>query len=308
MVWKKEGIIFTPNHHEDWMVTHAQVPTALVMEDRLTVFFATRNTAGQSHIAKLDLDSQNPKKIIALHKNPVLKPGKPGTFDEDGVMPSSIVRFKDKIWLYYTGWNKKVSTPYHNAIGVAVSHDNGDTFTRLHDGPILDRTLHEPYMAITPYVIAEQNSFKMWYASGIRWVKVAGKYEPVYVIKYATSADGLTWQRAPQICIMPRHEQEALCSPTVIFKNNCYKMWFSYRDSTHYRDGNSGYRIGYATSQDGISWERMDRQAGIELSESGWDSTMICYPCVFQHRKQLYMLYNGNSFGGSGFGYATQED
>ena len=305
MVWKKHGVIFAADHHSEWMTTHAQVPTTLVTADHLAVFFATRNTAGQSQIAKIDLDIHDPKKISALHVEPILNVGKPGTFDEDGVMPGSIVRVKDEIWLYYTGWNKKVSTPYHNAIGVAVSKDHGKTFTRLFDGPIIDRTMHEPFMAITPCVVRENNIFKMWYASGTSWVNIAGKYEPVYVIKYASSADGLTWQRSQQACIIPRHEQEALCAPTVVMEDECYHMWFSYRDSVDYRN-HHGYRIGYATSCDGMIWNRADAQAGIDVSESGWDAAMICYPNVFKHNNQLHLLYNGNGFGQSGFGYATQ--
>ncbi len=40
----------------------------------------------------------------------------------------------------------------------------------------------------------------------------------------------------------------------------------------------------------------------IDVSESGWDSEMIKYPCVFEHEGQLYMLYNGNSYGKTGIG------
>lgn len=307
MTWKKEGLIFTPTQQFSWMMSHAQVPTGILLNSNLIVFFSTRNAKGQSQIAKVILNAKNPREVISVDENPILKPGKPGTFDEDGVMPSSVVQVKNEIWLYYTGWNKKVSTAYHNAIGLAVSGDGGKTFHRLSDGPLLDRTREEPYLAITPCVRLEADLFKMWYASGIAWVNVQNKYEPVYVIKYASSKDGLTWQRQGQACILQKHEQEALCAPTVIKDNGCYKMWFSFRESNQFRDLQGSYRIGYAISSDGIHWERKDHEAGIQISENGWDSNMICYPSVIQHHHHWYMLYNGNDFGQSGFGYAIKQ-
>ena len=65
--------------------------------------------------------------------------------------------------------------------------------------------------------------------------------------------------------------------------------------------------IGYARSSDLKTWEREDEQAGIDVSEDGWDSNMIAYPYVVKTRNGVYLFYNGNGFGASGFGYAILE-
>ena len=44
---------------------------------------------------------------------------------------------------------------------------------------------------------------------------------------------------------------------------------------------------------------------GIDVSPTGWDSDMIEYPCVFEHKGRRYMLYAGNKFGATGFGLAV---
>jgi len=62
--------------------------------------------------------------------------------------------------------------------------------------------------------------------------------------------------------------------------------------------------MGYAESVDGYKFKRMDHKVGIELSETGWDSEMICYPNVFKHKNEIYLLYCGNGYGRTGFGYA----
>ena len=78
-------------------------------------------------------------------------------------------------------------------------------------------------------------------------------------------------------------------------------MWFCYRGTDF------PYRIGYAESDDAVSWIRRDDLAGIAASDNGWDSEMVCYPHVFDHGEHRYMLYNGNGYGASGIGLAVLE-
>lgn len=306
--WKKLGNIFQLASSPERSTTHAQVPTVLVMADRVRVYYAARNKEGRSFPAYVDLDRKNPTRIIDSCETPVIGFGKPGTFDDEGLMPAYVLEQPEGIWMYYSGWNRRVSVPYHNSTGLAVSTDGGRTFTRKFEGPVMDRTPEEPYLAVTPSVLREGNHWKIWYISGLRWEKIGEKYEPVYVIKYATSEDGIRWQRPNIQCIPQKHPLEAFSHPTVIKHNGIYHMWFCFRHSEDYRDGTGSYRIGYGRSKDGIAWERLDEKAGISVSSEGWDSTMQCYPYVSEIDGKTYMLYNGNGFGQSGIGLAEMED
>lgn len=80
---------------------------------------------------------------------------------------------------------------------------------------------------------------------------------------------------------------------------NGYRLWFSSRGES--------YRIRYAESDDGLVWRRVGDRAGIDVSAEGWDSEMIEYPCVFEHRGRSYLLYCGNGYGRTGFGIAVGE-
>ncbi len=84
-------------------------------------------------------------------------------------------------------------------------------------------------------------------------------------------------------------------------------MFFSYRYSTQYRGREKGYRIGYAVSDDMLHWTRDDAKAGIDVSDSGWDSEMISYAHVFELDGAIYMFYLGNQVGKHGFGLARLE-
>jgi predicted GH43/DUF377 family glycosyl hydrolase len=103
-------------------------------------------------------------------------------------------------------------------------------------------------------------------------------------------------------------ENECQAGPDVFYKDGLYHMYFAYREGLDFRNiPGRGYKIGYATSTDLINWERKDKEAGIEYSETGWDSTMHHYPHVFEVNGTHYMTFNGNDFGKYGFGLAILE-
>ena len=84
-------------------------------------------------------------------------------------------------------------------------------------------------------------------------------------------------------------------------------MFFCYKYSTNFRRNNRGYKIGYAWSDDMFNWTRDDEQAGIGLSDDGWDSQSIAYPHILQLDGETYMFYIGNEVGKYGFGIAQLE-
>jgi hypothetical protein len=130
-------------------------------------------------------------------------------------------------------------------------------------------------------------------------------------VKYAESSDGGEWIRHNVVCLEYQFDGEANARPCVIKENGRYRMWYCFRGSVAYRtDKAQSYRIGYAESADGVRWQRMDDRVGIDRSADGWDSVMMEYPFVYEHRGLKYMLYNGNGFGETGIGYAvlTEDD
>lgn len=305
MKWLKKGLIFRPEMGEDWMVSHAQVPTALVLEDRVRVYFSSRPERTLSLTSYVDLDKQDLSTVLYINPEPILKTGRPGTFDEHGIMPGSIVKKGDTICLYYSGWSQGVSVPYSNYTGLAISEDRGTTFSKVFEGPVIDRTKTELYSATSPCVYLSNDSWRMWYSSGTHWLEIDGKLEHTYEIKLATSVDGYNWTQTDKTIIAQRDEFEAITRPAVIKHDDTYHMWFSFRGSIGFRiNSNESYRLGYAFSDNLDVWSRRDELAGISLSDAGWDSKMIAYPNIVKIDDRVIMFYNGNNFGEDGFGYA----
>ncbi|WP_262150665.1 glycoside hydrolase family protein [Chryseobacterium foetidum] len=309
-MWQKKGRIHSIDNYNEWMVSHSCVPTAVLLDDQtIRIYYAPRNSEGKSIPTYIDVSAENPKKILYIHETPILELGELGTFDDGGIMPCSIVRVSETcLYLYYVGWNASVMVPYRNAIGLAISNDNGKTFQKAFRGAIVERNRDEPFFTASPCVFKQDEKWLMWYASSTGFVNSEGKPEPLYEIKYAYSTDGINWERPNITCIPPAEKYQCTARPTVIYEDSLYKMWFTYRGSFDYRDGKESYRIGYAESQDGLNWTRNDKQAGIDFSAEGWDSTMQTYPSVIEVENRKFLFYNGNGFGKTGIGYAEWED
>jgi predicted GH43/DUF377 family glycosyl hydrolase len=299
MQWTKQGKIFGPPG------VHAQGPTALSRDGFLRIYFATRPQPNVSVPIYIDVDPDDPKKILATHNAPLLDLGGPGSFDEFGIIPADVIEHGDEVWLYYTGWSRSPSVSYILSIGLALSRDGGRTFKKAYPGPIVGRTKYEPFMAMAPCILREAGCWHMWYGSGIGFHEIEGKHEPHYIIKYATSTNGVDWDQPNVACLEPRSASESNTRPGVIKMNGAYHMWFTYRGARDFRGGKNSYRIGYARSKDLLHWDRDDDCAGITVSEEGWDSAMVTYPYVIRIKDRYLMFYNGNGFGASGFGYAA---
>jgi len=302
MFWKKKGLIFNVKNNSPWMISHASVPIIDKIKNNIhRIYFSTRDTTNSSHVGFIEVNLDNPKKILKISKKPILSPGKLGTFDDYGVMATTILNYKNKKFLYYVGWNRRENIPFHWSIGLAISSNNGATFEKYSEGPILDRTTIDPFFVTSPTVIIEKNIWKMWYASGIKWKLHLGIPKPFYNLKYAESKDGINWKRNGKIVINFKTKKEhAIGRANILKEKNKYKMWYSY--------GINNYRIGYAESKDGIKWNRKDDEVGIDISKSGWDSKSIQHSFVFKYKNELFMLYTGNDYGKTGFGLAVLEN
>jgi len=309
--WKKLGRIFDPREVSDrpWMKEFAQGPCTLVFDDFVRVYFSCRpprDENGQyvSYTGFVDLERDNLFNILRVSEEPILELGEKGTFDEFGTYPASVIRVGDAIYAYYGGWTRCESVPFNVAIGLAISRDDGVTFERYERGPILSYSSDEPFVVSGPKVRRFGDYFNLFYIAGRRWIASDGGPEPVYKIRTAWSRYGTDWKRIGRDIIESKlGEDEAQASPDVIAGDGCLHMFFCYRHGAG-RD----YRIGYAFSTTTpYFWTRDDSKAGIDVSESGWDSEMVAYPHVFELDDSFYMLYLGNEVGRYGFGLARLE-
>ncbi len=297
-MWAPDGSLW-------WARSYALLPTVEVLsDDVIRVYFASLDDEKYGRVGFVDLDAGNPLRVVATSEKPVLDLGESGTFDDSGVNPSCVLRRAGVTSLYYIGWQRSHRVPYHLFAGLARS-DDGQSFTRTQRTPILDRTPEEPFIRSAMTIIEEAGGLVAWYPSASSWTVVGDTPYPEYAIRRATSADGVHWVPDGRVAIELAGgdgDEFGLGRPWVVRDAAAYSMWYSIRSRSR------PYRMGYAESADGVRWERRDEKVGISASDTGWDSEMICYPCVVDIRDRRYMFYNGNRHGSTGFGVAVLEE
>lgn len=317
MKWKKLGKIFDPTEHRlpNNCESFAQSPQTLVFDDFVRIYFTTREKEKSGkylgHIAYVDMD-KNFTEVKSVSDKTVIPLGGLGSFDEHGIFPMNVIRKGDEIYGYTSGLSRRVSVPLETSIGLAISRDNGLTYEKYGSGPVMSSSLHEPFLVCDAFVANFEGKYHMWYIYGLKWIKNAendGAPSRVYKIAHAVSKDGISWEREGRLLINDKiGDDECQALPTVVKIGDRYHMYFCYRQAIGFRkEKDKGYRLGYAYSDDLVNWVRDDEHAGIDVTEGDWDSDMMCYPHIFHCDDKVYLMYNGNEFGRTGFGLAVLE-
>ena len=306
MRWRKLGLVYGPDGSMPWAKTHAMIPTPVLLNsDVIRVFVTFCDHAGIGRPGYVDVSAQDPTRVLEVSQFPLLELGRPGTFDENGVLLCSVTDLGDgKIHMYYVGFELGAQIRYRLLTGLAISEDGGDTFKRFSSTPILERSDAELYFRGGPYCLAGADRFRLWYVAGSEWVDLEGKQMPVYDIRYAESEDGIIWPSEGEVQIaITDQDEHGFGRPCIIRKGNGgFRMFYSVR-----RRSFSSYRLGYAESADGRTWRRMDKNLNLDITPGSFDSDAIMYAAPIEIEGKLYLFYNGNNFGYDGFAVAELE-
>jgi hypothetical protein len=304
MLFKKQGLIFRPDLKTNIAQKRVMVACPLKIDDRrLRLYCGFANQDNVMRASFIDVDINDPSKLLDFQDQAALDIGAPGMFDDNGLCPSSIIRHAGKIYMFYFAFQLTVKVPYLTFSGLAVSEDEGLTFKRLTVTPVLDRTHTEPLMRSAPCVWYDEQAklFKIVYSSASSFKKIAsGKLLQRYELFYQESKDFRYWSDSGKLIITHSNEDEFGFGRPFYFKyNNKHLLFYSIRTQS------SGYSLGYASTEDFESWHRHDNLRGLNPGPQSWDNQNLSYPTLYQHRDKVYLFYCGNNLGDSGLGYAT---
>jgi len=220
--------------------------------------------------------------------NPVMQPGPPGSWDEHSIAHASVVIVGGTYHLFYSAEDASND----NRIGHAASPD-GIVWTKDPANPVIDIGVFGSW-AIHPFVMYYDNLFRMYYN---------GYDGLAQRIIYATSPDGTVWTRYTSTFMLEQglpgswddHELGPMC---VIAAGGMFHMWYTGWNTI------GDFRIGYATSPNGIIWTKDPANPVLSPGALGaWDDELVGLPVVM-NVDSLVMYYAG--YDGSSFqtGYA----
>jgi hypothetical protein len=306
MRWNKLGLVYGPDGSMPWAKSHAMTPTPFRLNaEVIRVFVTFCDANGVGRPGYVDVSANNPLNVLGVSQKPLLELGKPGTFDENGLLTCSVTDLgSGKLFMYYVGFELGMKIRYRLLTGLAISEDGGNTFSRYSPTPVLERSATEFYFRAGPYCLYKSQRYRLWYVAGSEWIDLGGKSMPVYDIRYTESDDGIHWPDKGEVKIaITESDEYGFGRPCVIPKPaGGFRMFYSVR-----RRSFGAYRLGYAESSDGYTWQRMDNKLNLDVTAGSFDSDAIMYAAPLEIGGKLYVFYNGNEFGRAGFAVAILE-
>lgn len=306
MNWRKLGVVFSPDGVVSWQNSHAMLPTPFLLnKDVIRVFVTFCDQGGRGRPGYVDVSANDPTQVLKVSSTPLLELGRPGTFDENGVAVCSVIRMPDeRLFMYYVGFELGTQIRYRLLTGLSISEDGGETFCRYSTVPVLERSGDELYFRCGPWAMVADDHIRMWYVAGSDWELIDAKSMPNYDIRYIESRDGIRWPSVGDVQIAVEKEDEyGFGRPAVLEKKDKgLRMFYSVR-----RRSFNAYRLGYAESDDGRCWRRMDESLNLDVTPHSFDSDAIMYAAPIQVGNDLYVFYNGNDFGRQGMAVAKLE-
>ncbi len=306
---KKLGFVFKPEGHQDWWRSHTMAPAPILLnENTVRVYMGCWTDDKISRIGYVDVQADDPQRVIGTSTAPVLDIGRDGCFDENGVFPAHAYRFDDgRVYLYYTGFQLGHKIRHYNFGGLAISEDGGQTFRRHSEAPVMDRADEGLFVRAGQSIErAEDGGFHVIYSAGSSWHMCQGELRPVYDVFYQKSPDGITLAKAGRkIVSCDLSVEHGLGRPQIIRLGDAHYAFYTRRIIEDMR-----YFIGCARSTDGVHWERIDHVFDhIPYGKPGeFDGEMIYFPAVVKTSETRALLfYSGNYFGRDGMGVMELE-
>lgn len=246
---------------------------------------------------------------------PVFDYGTAGAWDNGAVFWPTVIKDGDTLRMWYAGSDDVLGFG-RTQIGYTWSLNGISWFRYAPRRGILSAELFwESGIVVSPTVIKDDNEFKMWYGAAA---------VPPRIIGYATSDDGISWQKRADPVLQPGSAGDwdsSIIGPGAVTKeNDVYKMWYwGGRRSWPY----SIIQIGLAISDDGIHWVKHDDASTneapfsnsdpvLKVSSTGeWDSLRVWSPAVLATDAGYEMWYAGRDGPFTQpqlVGYATSPD
>lgn len=298
MIWKKKGLVFCPTGQFGFDKHSFMIPTPIKIGNVLRIFGTVRDEQGIGRIMRIDLDANNPSKIIEDSYKLVLDLGQDGCFDDNGVMPGCFFWDRDRLYMFYMGFQKVGKVKFYAFTGLAVSYDNGENFSRVSEVPVMDRMDNERYVRAIYDVVKKDDLYYIFYSTANKWEKINNNVYGSTKINLLVVSDLLNFNSKINgfECVKIDAFNYRYGHPKVFQHKDKYLMYCN-SDNV-----NKEYGMAKFESRDLYSWVKVEND--IERSSSGWDSTMLTYPTLYQNQEKIFMFYNGNNMGETGFGYA----
>ena len=225
--------------------------------------------------------------------NPILIPG--GTGQSISLWKGSILKLDSRYHIWYHA--TETSNASASQIFYAWSND-GLSWTKYLTSAVMSYGSAEDFDCKAlqhPSVLFEEGIFKMWY-TGVNCSEKKSQ------IGYAESSDGIIWEKYEGNPVLNtgqfgEFDSMQVRMPNVKRHDGILKMW--------YFGLNSKGSTGYATSTDGVLWQKYEGNPVLDVAAEGdFDALLVAPGDLVINEDGYHLFYSGQSDIQRSIGYA----
>jgi len=252
------------------------------------------------HLLSINFDSNAQTKWYK-YPNPVMKYEESETWDQLKI-PLTVLFEDDQYHLWYRGWGS--DNPEFLGIGYATS-PNGINWKKHEASPLEFKCYDDSWDLDSKYrrfdILKIDTLYSMWYVG-------YDKKDSTSKIGSAFSHDGLKWTKSPEPVLKLGQDNEwddaLIDAVKVYFDGIRYQMWYTATTKSDWK-----LRVGYATSDDGIHWNKHPENPVLDVGKTGsWDDDDVGAYSVYFNDSCYEMWYDGGNKVNHQIGYATSLD
>lgn len=268
--------------------THFSLPTPILIDhNHIRVFYGKRDIQNKTLIFSFDLNLRD-YSISNIKNKPSINYGMKGTFSQDGIYPSCIIKVNKIYYLFVIGYERHYENIFRSSISMSKSKDL-EKFVTL-DYPILDRNIYDKFFITSPFVLKLLNNFLLLYTSGSGFNQKSRDYKSQ--TKFFFSDDTEKWKPSK---INFDYEDKINGRMTMEKFGNFFISFNNY-------DNGKGYNLKYNILDK--NFKRIyTKKIPKNIFISDWNIINQSYPYLFKkNEKEFIVFYNGNQFGKTGIG------
>ena len=196
-----------------------------------------------------------------------------GIYDSDHVAGPCVLKVGNEYKMWYNGNDGT------NARILYANSPDGVTWTKQGLAVNIGGAGEDTHVSSSSVIIDDNGQYKMWYIGN------SGSSN----IFLATSPDGLSWSKQGQVMAYGAlYEELSVYRPSVIKHQSVYHMWYSGKSSS------GRARILYATSVDGVSWNK--EGLALNYGDVACETDSVESPAVIIDNGQVKMWYTGSDW------------
>lgn len=217
-------------------------------------------------------------------QNPIFTP-LANNWDKSLVLDPKLIKDNDMYKMWYVGnggegWR----------IGYASSINGINNWTR-NVQPVLQPSGSWEKNTASPIVLKENDQYKIWYSTySYNWISGQDRFR----MGYSTSSSGLNWNKYPDWVIRGTINSWDSGGTdrgiSVVLRDGVYHLWYAGTNDSDLTI-NPYWRIGYATSVDGINWTKQNNGNPVIVPSKPWELKNVSYPNVIFENGKYKMWY-----------------